>query len=83
MGQATREAGVRRELNVLALIKGTERYVYLYDDDSRQALIDALRDHAASPGLNFTWFDAAVLTEKAREQARSNDGAVPPSQPRL
>jgi hypothetical protein len=61
---------VRRELNVLALIKGTERYVFVYDDESRPALIDALRDQAADPNLSFTWFDAAVLTDKAREQAQ-------------
>jgi hypothetical protein len=57
---------VRREYNVLALIKGNERYVFIYDDEARAALIDALRDNAADPRLSFTWFDAAVLTEKAR-----------------
>jgi hypothetical protein len=62
---------VRRELNVLALIKGNERYVFIYDDDSRQPVIDAFRDHAADPRLNFNWYDAAVLTDKAREQGRS------------
>jgi hypothetical protein len=62
---------VRQELNVLALIKGKERYIYVYDDGSRQPLIDAFRDQAASPHLAFTWFDAAVMTEKAREQAQA------------
>jgi hypothetical protein len=61
---------VRREFNVLALIKGGERYVFVYDDDSRQQLIDAFRDQAANPQLSFSWFDAAVLSDKAREQAR-------------
>lgn len=61
---------MRRELNVLALIKGTERYVFVYDDESRAALINALRDQAADPSLSFTWFDAAVLTDKAREQGQ-------------
>jgi hypothetical protein len=70
------EAAVRHELSVLALIKGTERYVFVYDDDSRPALIDALRDHAADPSLSYTWFDAAVLTEKAREQAAPSSAAV-------
>jgi hypothetical protein len=60
---------VRHELNVLALIKGGERYVYVYDDDSRSRLIDAFRDHAADPRLSLSWFDASVLTEKARAQA--------------
>jgi len=60
---------VRREFNILALIKGNERYVYIYDDESRQPLIDAFRDQAADPRLSFSWFDAALLTQKAREQA--------------
>ncbi len=60
-----------REYNVLALIKGAERYVFVYDDASRENLIDHFRDQAADPRLSLTWFDAAVLTEKAREQAKS------------
>jgi hypothetical protein len=56
------------ELNVLALVKGNERYVYVYDDASRSLLINALRDQAADPHLNLTWFDALVLTRKARDQ---------------
>lgn len=56
------------ELNVLALIKGAEHYVFVYDDDSRAELIDTLRDQAANPSLSLSWFDAMVLTTKAREQ---------------
>jgi hypothetical protein len=68
-----REAALApREFNILALIKGEERYVFVYDDDSRAQLIDTLRDQAADPGLSLSWFDAAVLTEKAREQALAN-----------
>lgn len=61
---------MRSEFNVLALIKGEDRYVFVYDDVSRPMLIDTLRDQAADPRLSLNWFDAAVLTEKAREQAR-------------
>ena len=74
---------VRREFNVLALIKGNERYIYVYDDESRQPLIDAFRDQAADPHLSFTWFDAAVLTDKAREQARAAPQSEPPSRSRI
>jgi hypothetical protein len=63
---------VHREFNVLALLKGNEQYVYIYDDDSRDALIDAFRDHAACPDLSLSWFDATVLTQKAREQAEAS-----------
>ena len=57
------------EFNVLALIKGEERFVFVYDDSSRACLIDTIRDLAADPALSLTWFDALVLTKKAREQA--------------
>ena len=70
---------MRREFNVLALIKGNERYVYVYDDDSREALIDAFRNQAADPRVSFSWFDAAVLTDKAHEQARASAETPPPS----
>ena len=66
------------EVNVLALMKGPERYVYVYDDTSHRELIDAFRDHAADPGLSFSWFDAAVLTEKARQQSRAAPARLPP-----
>lgn len=59
------------EFNVLALIKGQERFVFVYDDVSRNCLIDTIRDLAADPALSLTWFDALVLTKKAREQGES------------
>jgi hypothetical protein len=60
------------EVNVLALVKGGERFVYVYDDASHQELVHALRDHAADPSLSLSWFDATVLTTKAKEQVRAN-----------
>ena len=56
------------EINVLALIKGKEHYIFVYDDESRAQLIDTFRDQAADPALSLSWFDAMVLTTKAREQ---------------
>jgi hypothetical protein len=67
---------MRRELNVLALIKGKERYVFIFDDESRPQLIDAFRDQAANPELEFNWFDAAVLTEKTRQQIAPDAGVA-------
>jgi hypothetical protein len=60
---------VGRELNILALVKGGERYVYVYDDGSRPGLMEFFRTQAANPALSLNWFDAAVLAQKAREQA--------------
>lgn len=68
-----------RELNVLALLKGDEVYLYVYDDASRDALGETFRAQAADPALGFSWFDAAVMGRKADEQAP----AVPAQAPRL
>jgi hypothetical protein len=63
------------DLNVLALIKGEEHYIFVYDEASRPQVIENIRDQAADPDLNLSWFDAMVLTKKAREQA--SDEAAP------
>lgn len=61
-----------QELNVLALFKGNERFIYVYDDESRDELIDTIRDAAASPQTPINWFDAAVLTDRARQQGKES-----------
>ena len=55
-----------RSMNVLALVKGSERYVFLYDDDSPGVLLQQLGRFAADTELSFTWYDAAVLSQKVR-----------------
>jgi len=53
-------------INVLALIKGDERYVFLYDDSSTDQILQTLGKYAADPELSFTWYDAAVLSQRIR-----------------
>ena len=60
-----------QEYNVLALAKGEEWFIYVYDDESRPALDEQIALHAADPALGLSWFDAAVLGRKADEQALS------------
>lgn len=55
-----------RDINVVALVKGNERYIFLYDDDSRDAALQAMGRQAANPELSFSWYDAAVLGDKVR-----------------
>ena len=57
---------MNQELNVLALIKGEERFIFVYDDESKETLIDDIRNKAADPAVSLNWFDAAVLTERVR-----------------
>lgn len=56
------------DLNVLALVKGAERFVFVYDDASREVLIQNFQELAGRTDANFTWFDVQVLTRKVREQ---------------
>ena len=57
------------ELNVLALFKGEQKYVFVYDDASREELLAAIRDAAADPAAALNWFDAATLSERLRQQS--------------
>jgi len=65
----------QRGVNVLALVKNGERYVFLYDDDSPAALLQTLGRYAANPELSFTWYDAAILSQKIRRLKRERDMA--------
>ena len=55
------------DVNVVALVKGSERYVFLYDDSSRAETLRTLGRYASNPELSFTWYDAAVLSQKVRQ----------------
>jgi hypothetical protein len=61
---------VNQDINVLALVKGAERYVFLYDDSSRAETLRTLGRYASNPDLSFTWYDAAVLSQKIRQESR-------------
>ncbi len=58
-----------QDINVLALVKGEERYVFLYDDSSRAETLRVLGRFASNPDLSFSWYDAAVLSQKIRQEA--------------
>lgn len=55
------------DINVLAMAKGDERYVFLFPDEMQAGLHRTLGQYAADPELSFTWRDAATLSQKARK----------------
>jgi hypothetical protein len=61
---------VNDDINVLALVKGKERYIFLYDDAHRADTLRMLGRHASNPELSFSWYDAAVLSQKIRQEER-------------
>jgi hypothetical protein len=70
---------VAQDINVLALVKGAERYVFLYNDASRAATLRVLGRFASNPELSFSWYDAAVLSQKIRQESQQ----APTTRPRF
>jgi hypothetical protein len=60
---------VTQDINVLALVKGEERYIFLYDDEHRAQALRTLGRFASNPELSFSWYDAAVLSQRIRQTA--------------
>lgn len=61
---------VSQDINVLALVKGEERYVFLYTESNRAETLRMLGRYASNPELSFTWYDAAVLSQKIRQESQ-------------
>ncbi len=66
-----------QDINVLALVKGAERYIFLYDDSNRAETLRTLGRYASDPELSFTWYDAAVLSQKIRQQTQAASETQP------
>lgn len=62
-----------REINVLALVKGGERFIFLFDDANRDETLRQLARFAADPELDFSWYDAAMLSRKIRDAVPVDD----------
>ncbi|MSR67687.1 hypothetical protein EXS65_02595 [Candidatus Peribacteria bacterium] len=59
-----------QDLNVVALVKDTEKYIYLYDEESKHDLLQQLEKDTGDQDLHFTWYDAAVLSQKVCHLAK-------------
>ena len=75
-----------QDINVLALVKGEERYIFLFDDDHRAEALRTLGKFASNPELSFSWYDAAVLSQRIRQAAqeqRAEEAAATRPHPRF
>lgn len=59
------------DINVLAFIKGEERYLFLYKDETRSETLKTLGRFASNPDLSFSWYDAAVLSQRVRAESKT------------
>lgn len=60
-----------KDINVVALVKGEERYIFLFNDQQKSQTLRTLGRYASNPDLSFSWYDAAVLSQKVRNAARA------------
>lgn len=61
---------MRGDDQVVAVVKDVERYIFIYDEESRPTLLRLLGKFAADPELSFTWGDAALVSKKVRQNRR-------------
>jgi hypothetical protein len=69
------------EINVLALVKGQEKFIFLFDDANRDASLRQLAHFAADPELDFSWYDAAMLSRKIRDAVPQENDNVDQDMP--
>ncbi len=61
------------EINVLALVKGEEKFIFLFDDANRDETLRQLAHFASDPEIEFSWYDAATLSRKIRDAVPSEE----------
>lgn len=65
---STRSTNRGNRVCVLDLDRGGEHYVWVWRDDQSSEVIRSFGRFASNPELSFTWYDAAVLAKKVREE---------------
>jgi hypothetical protein len=64
---------VSEEVSVVALARGNEQYLFIFDDRNRTELLRTFGRFAANPDLSFSWYDAAILSQKVRDMPLIGD----------
>lgn len=67
---------MNQEVNVLAIVKGKERYVFMYNEKNREEVLRTFARYASDPELSFSWYDAAVLTQRVQREHRQAEIAA-------
>ena len=71
---------VSQDINVVALVKGEERYIFLFNDSQKGETLRTLGRYASDSKLSFSWYDAAVLSQKVRNATKGKTVDCPVQQ---
>lgn len=61
------------EIKVLILLKGEEKYVFVYDSSTRADVLKAIQRYADHEDLNFTQKDADFLIDQVKKKDAEQD----------
>ena len=61
---------MKKSINILALVKGEEKYIFLFNDENRKKTLRQVGRYASNSDLSFTWYDAAVMSQNVRKLTR-------------
>jgi len=68
-----------REMNIVAMAKAGERYVFVFDDESYEAVLEVIDRYARDPRLSLSEQDAALLRSKVWQLAERAVLGGPPA----
>ena len=54
------------DTNLIFIANGQERFAFIYDDESHSTLLQTVGRYASDPDIQFSWHDAAIVSQKAR-----------------
>lgn len=57
----------RDDINITGLVKGDERWLFIWTEDNRANVLRTLGRFASNPDLAFNWYDAALLSQRIRQ----------------
>ncbi len=55
-------------INILALVRGSDRYMIVYDADNKAEALRQLGRWACNKELTFDWMDAARLSQELHKE---------------
>jgi len=58
---------IAADVRVLAVVKGVERYVWVFDAERKDDVLRSLGRMASNKDLSLTWYDAAVCSQRLRK----------------
>jgi hypothetical protein len=61
------------DIYTLALVKGDESFLFVYDEFHVEEVLRTIARFASHHELNFTWYDAAHLSQKVRARMLDDD----------